>query len=402
MKEKNDNIKLKISIKLNNYKYSPSEEVEGVLTIIPNKNIKLSNILQYSDLIIILQEKIAYKYTVNDHQTYIIDKKFLKFDNYKNIDNKKYLKVPIKYKIPDISTKNFYPSFRYFSDDIKCIISHSLCIEIPFLSNKTSVNIFIRKIPLEKIDNKENSKELDKNIFSDEFIKKYFLINTGRLSYFIRTKKSISYKERFPIEIHIDERELGEDKIESVDMKIVKHIYLYNELNIYTDSLEICFDMKKIILNKNKNIKNNTILENFELPSTEFIPISASDIHKIDLSDSKFNFTPPVKNILFKCEYELQITFNFNSNFIQDKIVNVPIDYYDPEYDNKIIKAKENEKDYNIIGLKKEINENNNKNINVKNNKNNKNINNNKFNIFSEFVDISQEDFIKMIDGNDL
>ena len=414
MKEKNEeemnkNTKVKILLKLNNHRYSPSEEVEGLLIINSNENIKINDILKNSECIIVLKETIAFKYSENDNETYIIDKKIIKLKIIEEKKDKSTIKLPIKYKIPDASTKNFYPSFRYFSDSIKCIINHSLCVELPFISNKTMVNIIIRKTPLEKI-----SKELNKSVFGDDFIKKYFIIKKGRLTYMIRTKKSITYKEELPVEIHIDERELGDDKIESVDMKLLKHIYLYNELNIYSDHLVESFDKKKIIL-KNKDIKNNTIIENFKLPQNEFIPISVNHIHKIDFVKDKFNFTPPCDNNLFKCEYFLQIVFNFNKKFIQDKIINIPIDYYDPEFDKKINNKKKDEYDKIKINSKNDDEENydndkefnevfkktnsiRNKNI-IQKDENNKIMESIESGIFAGFVDVRNEDIIKIIDG---
>jgi hypothetical protein len=416
MKEKSDevmdkNTKIKILLKLDNHRYSPSEEVEGLLMIKKSKNMKLNDFLKHSDCFISLQQKIAYKYSANDNEISIIDKKIIKFGKIDECEDKKIVKIPIKYKIPNQFTNNFYPSFRYFSKNMKCIINHSICVEFPFISNQTSVNIFIRKMPLEKI-----SEELNKSVFGDEHIKKFFILNKGRLTYYIRTKKTIAYKEKLPVEIHLNEREVGDNTIESVDMKIIKHIYLYNELNIYSDYLEESFDEKKIIL-KNKDIKNNTIFENFELPAKEFIPIPINDIHKIDYKKDTFNFTPPIKNCLFKCEYFLQIVFNFNKKFVKDKIINIPIDYYDPEFDKKKIDDKKDNNDNYLLNSlnsindsednEKEFNEVFRKTINIKTN----NINNTQQNdtidklnsinngIFSGFVDITNEDLIKMVDG---
>ena len=158
-------------------------------------------------------------------QTFIIEQKILKFiDNkiVKNNDNSDIVQIPIKFKLPDNSKENFYPSFRYFYKSTKCLISHSLIVEIPFISNKASVNIFIRKVPKEPIEETNNKNQLNKDLFGDELIKKLFLFNHGKLSYYIRTKKSISYREKYPVEIHIDERDLGNIKIESINMKIKK------------------------------------------------------------------------------------------------------------------------------------------------------------------------------------
>ena len=205
-------------------------------------------------------------------------------------------------------------------------------------------------------------------------MKKAHLLNVGKFTYYIKAKKSISYNDKFNIEIHIDQRELKNMRVKSVIMKIKRHIYLYNKLNLICDSLESNFEPKIIVLNK--NIKNSTIIESFELPNTEFISLSSDEIQNIKFK-SKYNFTPPIKNKLFKCEYNLKITFNFSSNFVEDKEIIVPIDYYDPEYiDEKEIRDKSNE---------------NNKGNNINNISNN----------LGDFVEITNDDFIKTIDGKD-
>ena len=175
--KKENNYKLKISLNLNNQTYLPSEEIEGLLIIQPNKEIKLSNILEANEFHFLFQETILYQNFESTSKTFILDKKVLKHKNNKDVDNKKILKIPIKYKLPDIKTKNFYPSFIYISDSIKCTISHSLSVELPFISNKSSVNIFIRKIPMQN----NNKSKSDKIIFGDELIKKYFFLMSGNL-----------------------------------------------------------------------------------------------------------------------------------------------------------------------------------------------------------------------------
>ena len=214
-------------------------------------------------------------------------------------------------------------------------------MELPFISNKSSVNIFIKKIPLE---NKMNKNEFDKIFFGDEIIKKILFFKVGIFSYYIKAKKSVSYKENYPVEIPIDESELGDIKLKSILINIKKQIYFYNEFNIFTDTLEESYDSKQLIFNKYQNRTNNTIIESLKLPKNEFIPLSLLDIQKINISKTNINFTPPVDNILFKYNYYLEINFCFNDKLVQDIIVNLPIDYYDSEFN-----INEIDKDINLI-----------------------------------------------------
>ena len=349
MNKKGNNYTLNISLKLNKHKYFPSDMIDGEILVQLNKQIKLNNILESAEFHIILKENIFYEYFEKRANSFILDKKILKYKNNKNLDNTLILKIPFNYKLPEASIKNFFPSFRYITESAKCLISHSIIVEIPFISNKSSTNIFIRKIPLNKIEKNKNNNTYT---FGEELIKNYFLFNAGRLAYYIRHKKSITYKDKFEIEIHIDERELGEIKLESIQMKIKKQINFFKQLNIFFDKIEENFNIKKLLLNNiNSDIRNNTINESFSLPKTEFIPLSLNDIQNINFLNSNFNFTPPVNNILFKCEYFLEINFSFDSKLIPDKIITIPIDFYDCEYN--IQKRKNNEininKNSNII-----------------------------------------------------
>ena len=212
------------------------------------------------------------------------------------------------------------------------------------------------------------------------------------------TKKSISYKEKFPIEIYIDESEMGDIKINSVFMKIKKIIYFYNELNVFTNKIEESYDNKQLILNKNLKSKNQTIVESFQLPKTEFIPISLIDIQKINIMKTNLNFTPPVNNSLFKCEYSLAISFNFNDKLIPDKQINIPIDYYDNDFYSK--------KDTNNNIKKEDINKNKSKystQLNRINKEKNIKINNikneNKKNSINGFIQATKKDLMKKKGG---
>ena len=123
-----------IVLNLNSYKYSPSEEINGFLKIKPNEDIEINNkIIESFEFQFLFKEKIAYNYTEKNSKIIILEKKLLKFTNYKITDNNTVI-IPIKYKLPVADSENFYPSFRYFSNSIKCLITHSISIELPLLS----------------------------------------------------------------------------------------------------------------------------------------------------------------------------------------------------------------------------------------------------------------------------
>ena len=108
---------------------------------------------------------------------------------------------------------------------------------------------------------------------------------------------------------------------------------------------------------------------------------------------TNLNFTPPVNNILFKCEYFLEISFNFNDKLISDKIINIPIDYYDNEFYNK-------NNNNNI--LKEDIGENTYKfstKINRNNKEKKKKFNNEKNENKNNSIQINNQDLKKTKDG---
>ena len=353
MKEKEKFIespkKFNVTIKINNYKFFPSEEIQGFILVQNSKNIDYCNYLDSPEFCFTLTQKVANLYIFNSIKILKIDEQIHNYNDFKGLDTSNGLKIPFKYKIPDVDTPEFSPSFRYFSPKVKSIISHTLTVEIPFLSNKTNINIFIKKPPIKEKEEKKKiiKEELDKAVFGDELIKKLFT-NMGRLSYYIKTKKSISYKEKLPIEINIDKSQLGNIKVESVILKIQKSISIFDGNDFKNgEFIENVFDAKKIIFKKNTIA---TIIESIYLPKTEFIPISIEDIHCPKLTGKDYNFTPPVNNRMIICNYYLIVEFIFSNNLMKDKTVKIPFDLFDDEY-NIVGNNKNNGEGNEIINI---------------------------------------------------
>lgn len=118
--ENNNKNKLKISLKLNKCKYLPYEDIEGFIVILPNDIFKLEKIIESFEFNLILKEKIEYKCKCSENYSNItiLDKKLLDFKDYKNNDNSKIIKFPIKYKLPGTNNENFHPSFLFSSSNI--------------------------------------------------------------------------------------------------------------------------------------------------------------------------------------------------------------------------------------------------------------------------------------------
>ena len=341
-KNKNDdsNYKYKISLKLNKYQYFPLEEIQGSIIIKANNQKEIGKITDCSEISFGLSEKIANSCDADCTKKLKIDERVISY-NLKEFDTSKDIVIPIKYKLPELKNQ-FYPSFRYISKSFKCIISHTLSVEIPFLSNKSSIYIFIKKP-----ENKDNKNDEEyKFVFGDESFKILFN-NLGKLSYYIKVKRSNPYKEKVPVEIHIDTGVLKNLIIDSVDLKIKKRIYLldYNGNN-NGEIFEKNYDMKKIII---KSLDNDIIKESLQLPEEEFVPISNKEILKSNIMEGNFNFSPPVKASLFVCEYIVIVNFIFKNKLIKNRSARIPIDFYDNDYENK--KSNEIVLDNNEIKL---------------------------------------------------
>ena len=396
--------KVKIFLKINKFKYFPLEEIDGFIIIKSNKDLELNNSLDSPEVCFTLTQKMAHLCVSNCINVSKIDQQLYHYDNIKGSDISNGLQIPIKYKIPDITTPNFYPSFRYVSPDMKCVIIHTLTIEIPFFSNKAMFNLFIRKPPPkennDKNKNNNNKDDLFKGIFGDEIIKKLFT-KMGRLSYYIKVKKSLYYKDKLPVEINIDTGQLGNIIIESIILKIKKCIILY-DYDGYTNNeekLEKDFDLKKIIF-KGNTIKNNSITETLQLSKEEFVPLSAKEICRPKISEGNNNFTPPLKCSLFECKYYLYVEFILLDKLMKNKIVEIPFDLSDNQDDikDKDIKKEKNEEEDLDIG---EINEIGIGSINEMNDEDNENENDEIFRDFErESVRKRNDNKIKNIKNN--
>ena len=213
-------------------------------------------------------------------------------------------------------------------------------------------------------------------------IKKYYLMNIGRLSYYILTVKSCSYTKPLPVEIHIDKTELKNIKIKAIELSIKKNITIK----------EINFTYNKIIITKKLKLSDDLSNTQFK----EYIPFNKNEFPKInkeefekDLNQNKddnliknikkYNFTPPLDNTLFKCSYKLTIIIKFEETFINNRVVDLPIDYY--EENNEIHEKEyfESQKEQAYI--------------------NDKEINKSNFLTDDGFTLLTKEDFMELIDG---
>ena len=388
MSESNSNVFI-IKSDINQFKYFPEDIIEGLIDLKPSESL-VNKIISDDILIkISLIQKISYyceEYDLtyetishfHENKINLIAEEINNYDYLKGYSINYGLNIPIKFKIPKIEKENnLLPSFRFIETNFQCYVSHHLNIEIKDKSNICTTNIFIKK-PKMVNENKLIT------VFKDEIIKKYLLFNQGRLSYYIETFNYCCYNDSLPIEIHLDKTDLNKIKLKSIELNINKNISFK----------DIKFSLNKIISKKEimiSNIKSNKIKEKIAINKSEFpeIPLNFVNNELFGEIDNnilkeikKYNYSPPMDNIFFNCCYTLKIIFIFEENFIQNRITEIPIDYYDEEYKNK---NKEQMFEQNLAKLNNE-----------KNNK--KNIDESKL-LSNGFTLLTKEDFINLIDG---
>ena len=331
-----------IKIDMNQYKYFPEDIAEGIINLKPNENLINKTISDDILIKISLTQRISYyceKYDLtyetishfNENKIFLINEETYNYDYLKGYSITYGLNIPFKYKIPKIEKENnLLPSFRFIESNFQCYVSHHLNILVKDKSNRCTMNIFIKKPKMN-----EGNKLI--TIFKDEMIKKYLILNQGRLSYYIETLNYCCYNNSLPIEIHFDKTDLKNIKLKSIQFNISKNIsfkdikFSYNKI----------ISQKEIMIN---DIENNKMKESISINISEFPKIPIDIINKeifgeIDTNTlkemKKYNFSPPMDNLFFNCSYKLNIILNFEENFIQNRIIDIPIDYYDEEYKNK-------------------------------------------------------------------
>ncbi len=376
-----------INLELEEFKYFPGDIIEGNINLklkdtlinkIISEELKINYCLKEN--IYYYCEKEDYTYETlthfNDNKIYEIKKVEINYDYLKGYSIAYGLLIPFQFKIPFLEeNKDFHPTFRFLDNNIQCFVSHKLVIEIENKSKKISKELFIKKPKMSKDANSVT-------IFKDEMIKKYFLMNIGRLSYYILTVKSCSYTQSLPVEIHIDKTELKNIKIKAIELSIIKNITI-KEIN-FTYNKTIVTKKIKIL----DDLSNTQFKENILFNKNEFPEINKEEFEK-DLNPNKddnfinhikkYNFTPPLDNIFFKCNYKLMIVIKFEETFINNRVVVLPIDYY---YDEK-----------------NEIHEENFEMSKGKANMNDKEVNKSNALTDDGFTLLTKEDFMELIDG---
>ena len=400
----NEEENLSITINLPKTCYYPGEFLSGTI-ILQVKNNKISSSFNFTNALITFTQYQQYQLYFDNILINKNDKKKLlshyqRFKSYKNRSILIPLTLPFSIRIP----KEASPTFLY---DEANFIKHFLTIKFPQIKCKKTIGIIIQnrqqflsqtglfKAPIEK--------------FND--IRKSFLFkNYSKIAYLFKTdKNSYAYNEIIPYEIIMNCSEC-ELLINQLRVSITRNIYF--GANDYIDSKTILFKNYKLPLDNKKGIFK--ISGHFLFPVlSDYFSVNPMNIYnfynkrKLDLHDKDFrdvNLFPTCFSSLFICSYFLNFEIIFDSFFVKNEILSIPIELYTPL---RIIENEdeENNNNENIININCDENKNmiNNEEIPYDDNCNN-NISNDEneiifsdFNSQNEFEILNMEDFYRIL-----
>ena len=364
--KKNSELDMKITLK--EYIVFPGSKIEGAIELTTGNEIKIKKeqkilfkLTQFEKYE--LQTK-SYKAEIQDNsdsnEILIVDKNITK--SFKNDYLPKKTKIEFCINLPADENKYFYPTFEYRKGDMNIFIRHLLTIELPDLEVANSTGIIIYKLP----------EKPNKNIEEDSNIYKSFYLSKGKFTCNIRIKKlSFSFDEEIPIKLDIDPSELKDLKIEKVELKFQKNIYVKKTIKIFKLKEEKTIIASKEYTGAEIKEKNYQLLEKFKLDNSDIPEFTEKtkerftkfNEHFIERDDQRMILNPSVNTDLFACEYKIKINIHFNyfpldidkefeidlynmkPSLIDDFLNHYFVCQENPLFDSNEYKEKEKEKD---------------------------------------------------------
>ena len=321
---------LSIQIKLQKSCYYPGETLNGTI-ILQAKTNKMSSVFNFTNAIISITQYQQYKFyleniLISKEERNNLLSKPIKFKNYKNRSILIPLSLPFNVKIP----RETAPSFIH---DETNFIRHFLTIKFPSIKSKKSIGIIIQ--------NRQNL--LKENGLFKETIEKFndvrksnLLRKYSKIAYLFRTEKnSYAYNEIIPYEIIMNCSECDID---------ISYLRVSLKRNIYfgaNDKIE-----SKIIMSKNYKISEKSKRKIFKIAGHFLFPILSdycsvnpmnvyNYFNKRTIEDSDKSFQniflfPTCFSSLFLCNYCLDFEIIFDSIFVKNEYLSIPIELYTP------------------------------------------------------------------------
>lgn len=321
---------LSIQIKLNKSCYYPGETLNGTI-ILQAKTNKISSAFNFTNAIVCITQYQQYKFYL---ESALISKEErsnllsnpIKFKNYKNRSILIPLSLPFSIKIP----RNADPSFVHEETNF---IRHFLTIKFPSIKCKKSIGIIIqnRQYLLKENGLFKESIEKFNDVRKSVLLKKY-----SKIAYLFRTEKnSYAYNEIIPYEITMNCSECDID-ISYLRVSLTRSIYFGAN-----DKIE-----SKIIMFKNYKIPERSKKKIFKIAGHFLFPILSDyfsvnpmnvynyfnkrSIEDLDKSFKNIFLFPTCFSSLFICNYCLNFEIIFDSIFVKNEILSIPIELYTP------------------------------------------------------------------------
>lgn len=321
---------LSIQIKLQKSCYYPGETLNGTI-ILQAKTNKISSVFNFTNAVISIAQYQQYKFYLENillskDERNILSSNSINFKKYKNRSILIPLSLPFNIKIP----RETDPSFIH---DETNFIRHFLIIKFPSIKCKNSIGIIIqnRQNLLKENGLFKEAVEKFNDVRKADLLRKY-----SKIAYLFRTdKNSYAYNEIIPYEIIMNCTECDID-ISYLRVSLKRIIYFGAN-----DKIE-----SKIIMLKNYKISERSKRKIFKIAGhflfpvlSDYFSVNPMNIYnyfnKRTLEDSDKIFQniflfPTCFSSLFICNYCLEFEIIFNSIFVKNEILSIPIELYTP------------------------------------------------------------------------
>ena len=389
---------LSIIIDLPKTCYYPGEVLSGTI-ILQAKNNKISPVFNFTKAFITLTQNQQYQYYQNfelitQNENKQIYSNLYNFKKYKKISIITPLSIPFSFRIPE----KIVPTFIYKETNF---IKHFLTITFPQIKSKKTIGIIIqnRQIFLNKNDPFKSPIEKFNDVQKSFFFKKY-----SKIAYLFKTESnSYGFNEMIPYDIIMNCTEC-DLIINKLRVSLTRNIYFCLDDKIDLDII-LFKDYEFRLINKKGIVK---ISDHFQFPEiNEYFSVNPMNIYnnfdKKKLYDSDKDFRdvslfPTCFSSLFICNYSLNFEIIFNSFFIKNEILSIPIELYTP------LNFKKNDRDDNSVNINTDENketfsdeETSYNKVNCINITNDENESNSNLNYENEFEIIEKEDFYKVL-----
>ena len=404
--------KISINISIEKITFFPGEEIKGFLYI-KGKPILTNPLLLYGLVNVTLSQIYYYEYDleskieteegqeklkiklpfvdkIREQEKQILYSTTFNYCQYLGSNLMEGIQLPFQVILP----KNLDPTFYYNNSYIR----HILTFDFLGLESKNSIGLVIKNPRYFNLENKSLKEPL--SVFKDITKTKMLFFSQGKIAAYITSKSnSYQYGEKISITVTIDASELNLNLI-GIQIRFDRYINYNDKQNKNIPKKNITNNLfsKNINFKEKKNnykfdINIEPIANDFCLDPNLLYTIVEGNYLKLNFP--KVNLLPFCTGGLIDCLYCINVKLCFDSMVTTNEVINIPIELYldDGKNLNEII-SKEKEIKNLDKEVYKEVDINNNLNIEEENNKKNEEQKSNGFEV------IEEEDFIKALNNS--